>query len=356
MNILRKFLLAMRLHLNQVTWPALIMIVLFHALSTWGLLFSAQETAILEPITFLYYYIVTTSTVGFGDFSPQSPEGRLVVSLWQIPLGLAIFGAFLGKTGQAITHLLRRNMTGEKDYQHYEDHILIFGWHNVRTRRIIEHILGDSKREQRRILLCVTDDMTHPLIDQPSVSFAKLETFTDQKCLDRIAVTKAARIIIDGRDDDQTFTTALRVSTLVADECHISAHFQDETKVEMLKQHCRNVECTSSKTAEILVRSMQDPGSSLVHEQLLSTLHGHTQFSLVVPEEVPNEGLKFSSVFYHLKDRHNMTILAVAKNRFGEGIHLNPPGDHLIQHGMTLHYICKERIFSHEIDWLAITA
>lgn len=35
--------------------------------------------------------IITYSTVGFGDFSPQSHLGRLVASLWMI-LGVLSFG------------------------------------------------------------------------------------------------------------------------------------------------------------------------------------------------------------------------------------------------------------------------
>lgn len=41
-------------------------------------------------------------------------------------------------------------------------------------------------------------------------------------------------MIIDGKDDDQTFTTALKISRLVNEGCHISAYFVDESKSEML--------------------------------------------------------------------------------------------------------------------------
>ena len=53
-------------------------------------------------------------------------------------------------------------MTGEKDFSDYDDHIIIFGWHPKRTGKMINHILGDSKRQNRKILLCVVEEMEHP--------------------------------------------------------------------------------------------------------------------------------------------------------------------------------------------------
>lgn len=52
-----------------------------------------------------------------------------------------------------------------------------------------------------------------------------MTSFTDLDELERVAIRHADKVIIDGQDDDQTFTTALRISRLVKEDCHISAHF-----------------------------------------------------------------------------------------------------------------------------------
>ena len=48
--------------------------------------------------------------------------------------------------------------------------------------------------------------------------------------LERVAIRHADKVIIDGQDDDQTFTTALRISSLVKEDCHISEHFFEDRK------------------------------------------------------------------------------------------------------------------------------
>ena len=347
--IFRRLAFIVRTHIEQLSWQTVMLAIMAHMLLTWGLLYIADEKTLIPPAIFIYYYTVTTSTVGYGDFSPTTEMGRWVVTLIQIPFGLALFGVLLGKAGQTVTYLIRRDMTGNKNFAHSSNHIIIFGWHDTRTKKMIDYILADTKRAERRILLAVTQEMDHPFLTNEYVDFVHLSSFTDLDELKRVAIAYADKIIIDGEDDDQTFTTALRISRLVKDDCHISAHFLDETKVEMLLEHCHNVECSSTKSAEILVRSMQDPGSSRVQEELLSTLHGDTQFSLKVPAGL--NVMEFGTLFHHFKHSHDAILLGVAHNLSAQNMDLNPPLDYKISEGDILHYISVDRVLSDEVDW-----
>lgn len=352
--VVNRLIRLLKIHFSQVTWGTILALFTLHASLSWLMLLAAGERELIAWESFVYYYVVTTSTVGFGDLSPSSEAGKWIVALVQIPLGLAIFGALLGKLGQSVTKVLRQVMTGEKDFSHLDTHILIFGWHETRTAKIIEHILGDKRRVQRKILLCVFEEMEHPFIDNPMVEFAKLSSFTDNDELQRVNVAEADRVIVDCITDDMTFTCALKLSPMVADDCHISAYFTDETKVEMLNRYTHNVECNSSKTAELLVRSMQDPGSGRVHDELVSTLHGNTQFSTQVPSFTGE--LVFQQLFYHFKQHHDAILLAVAKDRIGSKMNLNPDKDQKIEVGDVLHYVARDRILAEDIDWTKIAA
>lgn len=351
MFTLKHLLFVIQRHITQVSWPALIVLLFAHALLTIVFLTLAKEGALAHPDNFLYYYIVTTSTVGFGDHSPQTLAGKLIVSIFQIPFGLALFGAFLGKIGQTITILLRRHMTGEKSFATMHNHIIIFGWNPQRTPKIIDHILGDLKREKRVILLCVKDQIEHPFSENSDVAFAKLNSFTNIDELKRVGITQADRVIVDGRDDNETFTTALRLSKMVNPDCHISTYFNDETKVEMLREHCENVECSVSRSVEMLVRSIQDPGSSRIQEELLSTLKGDTQFSVEVPANFAIDGIEFIKLFSTFKIQYDATVLGIANNRIGDGMLLNPAGNTLVKSGQIIHYIAKQRLLSDDIAW-----
>ncbi|MCO7199900.1 potassium channel family protein [Pseudoalteromonas sp. OANN1] len=350
--IFKRLVVLMRAHVDKASWQLLFMATLIHMSVTWGLLWLSNESALLPLSTFFYYYVVTTSTVGYGDFSATTDFGRLVVAIIQIPFGLALFGVLLGKAGQFVTYWVRRGMTGEKDFAHLQNHIVIFGWHDVRTKKMVDYILGDNKREDRKIVLAVTEAMEHPLLSYPEVAFARLTSFTDDEQLSRINIERADKIIIDGDDDNQTFTTALKLSRVVKPKAHISAHFLDDSKALLLREHCKNVECSASMSAEILVRAMQDPGSSRVQEELLSTLHGDTQFSLALPAEV--SCLTFGDIFGYFKQHHDATLLGVAHDINALNMDLNPPLDYNITGGDILHYIAPQRVLASEVDWSSL--
>ena len=347
--ILKRVLLTIRNHIDQLSWQVVVFVTLAHMALTWVLLSIAGEHALTSANTFFYYYVVTTSTVGYGDFSPTTEMGRLLVALVQIPFGLALFGMLLGKAGQSITHLIRRAMTGEKDVTHFANHIIIFGWHPVRTRKMVRYILADEKRVKREIVLAVTDDMEHPFFSEPDVSFVKLSSYTDEEQLKRVGIATADKIIVEGADDNQSFTTALKISKLVKDSAHICAYFDDESKAQMLGEHCANVECSSNRTAEVLVRSMEDPGASRVQQEIMSSLHGDTHFSMMIPNDVGQ--FTYNDIFTVFKHQYDATILGIAHNRSALDMDLNPPLDYAIQGGDIIHYIAPERVLASEVKW-----
>ena len=346
---LKRLLLTIRNHIDQLSWQAVVIAIAAHMLITWLLLAIAGEQNLLDFGTFFYYYVVTTSTVGYGDLSPSTELGRLLVALVQIPFGLALFGMLLGKAGQTITHIIRRAMTGEKDVTHFANHIIIFGWHPVRTRKMVRYILADEKRVRRDIVLAVIEDIEHPFFSEPNVSFVKLSSYTDEEQLNRVGITTADRIIVEGADDNQSFTTALKISKLVKESAHICAYFDDESKAQMLSEHCANVECSSNRTAEVLVRSMEDPGASRVQQEIMSSLHGDTHFSMTIPKEVAQ--FTFADIFEVFKRQHDATILGIAHNRSALDMDLNPPLDYTIQGGDIIHYIAPERVLASEVKW-----
>lgn len=337
----------------ELSWFNLMLTFVGYLGVVWVLLWLTNEHALIEPSVFLYYTMVVISTVGFGDFSPTTHGGRLVVALVQIPFGLLIFGAAIGKITQFVTTLVRKGMNGKKDFSNYQNHILIFGWREQRTKRIIDLILADKKRYNRNIILCVEKDITHPFPDIVEVEFAKLDSFSNVDELKRIAISEASSIIVDGENDDMTLSMALGAASMASKEAHISAYFYDETKADLLRAHCPNVESASSRQAEILVRSMQSPGASYVHEQLFSTLTASTLYSMTL-RDLPD--MTVGDVFQPLREKYGMTIMGVAENSMGKNFQLNPAMDYPLQNGQILHYLAKERVRSAEVDWVNLNS
>lgn len=338
---------------RSLTWPVLFGLILLQLVITYLLFVIAQESVLTHhPLQFFYYNMVVVSTVGFGDFSPTTDLGKAIVAFWQIPSGLIVFASFIGKTTQLFIDIARKNMNGSNDFSHLTDHILLFCWDEHSTKQVIQLILGDKKRQNRQILLCVTEEMKNPFPEVDEVSFAKLESFSDRNELDRVALQQAKRIIIGGKSDDETLSIALSIATFTDRSANITAHFFDETKAQLLKMHCPYIECSIDNSAQTMVRSMQDPGSSQVTERLLSTLNGATLYSFLVPEL--DADIPFGQLFNNFKQQYDMILLGFSQDKSGNNMSLNPTSEALVKSRYHLYYIANERVSVDDINWKSI--
>ena len=321
-----------------------------HFFLSWGLLVLFGGEEIANGDLFWYFYITTSTTVGYGDFSPVTGPGRLVTAMWIMPGGIALFTTIIAKVVQQISDRWRKKMRGLSSYENLENHIVILGWHGQKTRRMVEHIRGDSKEIDREILLCSAQSIENPMPEQ--VRFVSDSALNTPDLLRRAAVANAKYIIALGHDDNETLGAALGAAA-INNHAHLVAYFDQQSHANLLQAHCPHAECNVSLSIELMVRSAQDPGSSRVHRKLLSTLEGPTQFSLSVPEDVA--AMSYGSLFNELKSRHDATLFGVAKTTLGEDLVLNAPNDHNVEAGTILYLMATERIEATDIDWPSLS-
>lgn len=89
-------------HLFKLSNRSLLIFSGLYVSLSWWLLVLAGETALTDSFAnFIYYLMVTASTVGYGDHSPVTDLGKWVVVLFVIPGGLSLFAALLGRVAGA---------------------------------------------------------------------------------------------------------------------------------------------------------------------------------------------------------------------------------------------------------------
>ena len=347
MNPVLRMFLKINIQMLRLSWELLALLLALHFVFSWVMLAMFRETALIAPDIFYYFYIVTASTVGYGDLSPQTHAGQMIVSLFMIPGGVILFAAVVGKITTILVNAWRQNMKGQLDFSsQLEDHLVLMGWHGDSTSRMIELIFGDLKRVERDIVLVTTREMENP--DPERLYFVQTDTLSSEDAWKRAGLASASRIIITGDNDDNTLTTAL---SLVACEtrAHIVCHFEEREMAKLLRAHAPEVECHISNTTEMLVRSAQDPGSSRVQNQLINTLSGPTQFSLKVPGSFT--GCDFNSLIIAFKKNHDALALGLADSIHGDDLILNPPGHLQVCAGQLIYFMSQHRLLADEINW-----
>lgn len=103
---------------------------------------------ILEPMNFptfldgVWWVIVTTATIGYGDFVPKTVIGKLV-GILLILVGTGFVSTYFVTLAAAAITKENSYKQGEMTYRGVE-HLIIIGW-NERVRTIISHLPKDIK-------------------------------------------------------------------------------------------------------------------------------------------------------------------------------------------------------------------
>jgi len=330
-------------HFTDMRWHSIVLALVVYALSSWLFLFLAQEEGLLQGADFIYWLVVTGSTVGYGDLSPSTEAGKLLVALYIIPVGLSLFALILGRLITWISYQWRKGVKGLKALD-VNQHILVIGWNGQRTIQLLNLLLKEKQgsQTQQDIVLCVQADIENPMPGK--IKFVKVDSFNQDQAMDKACVADAKVIIIDNPADDMTMTTSLYCHQRNT-QSHMLAYFNDESLVKLLQQHCPNIECTPSVAVEMLAKSAFDPGSSTLHHDLISVGDdGQAQYSVELP--TLNQELTVGTLFSRLKQEYSATLIAIQSQ--GK-IELNPNSDIKIQKGDKLYYIAKQRL--QHINW-----
>lgn len=334
-------------HFKQMNWQAIVMMVLLYILLAWLLLSAVNEDA-LTGSDFFYWLLVTASTVGYGDLSPSTPEGKFIVAFFVIPFGLSLFALTAGKVAAFSAYQWRKGIMGLKDLN-LRDHILVIGWDEQRTPDMLRLLLLEAAQNKgRKICLCVTDLTENPMPGE--IEFIRTKAFNDDRDMDRACINEASTIIIDTAQDDFTLTAGLYAYGQNRD-AHIIAFFRDDSLARLLKEHCPTIECTPSVSTELMVKAAMDPGSSCLHRELLSAAEGMTQYSIQYPDGLPEMCVR--DLYVPLKENYGATLIAVDLDSDGRP-EVNPSLDQRVKAGCTIYYIADNRIKT--FDWAALAS
>lgn len=327
---------ALARHVRKVSWLALVLALLAHMLLTWGLLAIAGEDKLVPVNAFPYYYMTTATTIGYGDLSPQTTPGRMVVAFLLMPGAVAFFAAVLTKTAAGLSTYWRRHREGRMSYVAMEGHTVLVGWRGAESERIVDLLLSDTATDDEGLVVVAEELGENHRPEQ--MRFVAIRTYADVPAFARAAVSRARRIIVNPPTDDQTLAAVLAVMAH-RPRAHVVAHFECESALQLVRSHYPQVECTRPMSAEVIARAAQDPGSSALTRDLLAADEGQAQFSLSMPDGLH---AAVGTIAACLKARGGM--LMGYRDAANGTVRLNPDDATVLGGGMQIYYLAERRI------------
>jgi voltage-gated potassium channel len=197
------------------------------------------------------------------------------------------------------------------------------------------------------IILCTEKDIQNPMPDH--VHFIKSDMLASNDIMERAAVVDAQKILVMAKDDEQALAVSISAYTVARTGEALQqmvTYCNSEHMAQLIRNACPTCEAFSSRSVDMMVRACQDPGSTQVHEQMLSAATGPTQYRVQLPAGYEST---FGTIYQTFKERWNATPLGIARSATG-GLEMNPTSDTMVTGEQYIFYIADSRITPQQLE------
>lgn len=295
-------------------------LVLFWFSSAGFLYFELPQKPDLNWADAMWWTLVTMTTVGYGDYFPESFGGRYIIAIPTMVFGIGFLGFIISEIATKLIDTRSKRLQGMLKINE-EDHILIFNYTNLQgILKIIDEISMDESTMDKKIILVdeSLQELPRELIDR-DVLFVKGDP-TDEEVLQRANLTGASHCIILAKDANNPRSDDLNLSiTLMIEKINANIYSIVEIinpkKVRQLEfAGADSVICVSQFTSNLIIQELQDPGIQKVLETITS--NQIEQNIYIVP--LKKTGKHSYGVLLQKKLTENYSILGIYRN--GESI------------------------------------
>ncbi len=175
--------------------------------------------------TSFYWTFTTVTTVGYGDYSPATHEGRVVYYVVAL-LGISVLGIVIGELGSRLVELSLMKMRGMKKSK-MKNHIIIVGW-NATTEVAHSELVnrGDN---------CVVIDGTKDFMEMKAQGVdLVVGNALNTEVLKKAGIESAKALIVPISSDEDTVMISLKARRLNK-KVRIIASVKDEQNMDIVQ-------------------------------------------------------------------------------------------------------------------------
>jgi voltage-gated potassium channel len=320
-----------------------------------GLSFYLSERVINEDIRTLpdamWWSIVTITTVGYGDLTPETGVGKVVAAVLMVS-GMVTLALFAGIVGSSLMNTVLSMREETFRMSNTIDHVVICGY-QPGARMLLDTLNEELDLDHHTVVVFAPYE--RPPDVPPEFRWIQGDP-TKESELEKVRIAQASAVILVGargelpqQADANTILTAFTLRRYMRGHAtgpprkaplYVVAEILDAENVE----HARTAGAdevieTTRMGFSLLAHAVEVHGTATILGEL-ADVTGNSLFVGRVPDDI-EEPMSFGSVSRQLKQRHGMLVLGLRKPDADRDL-LNPEDDMAIERGDGVIYLARK--------------
>lgn len=255
-----------------------------------------------------WWAIVTMTTVGYGDYYPETPEGRFLAIVVMFA-GISLT-ALLTATVSSIFVAKRIREDKGLESLNVSEHILLCGW-NQMVDSLIDSL--ESMNGSSRLYIVLINNENEDTIDAVRNKYNHVRfrfvkgDFTRETILEKANLAKAKTAIIipsdslesGGHPDEKTIFATLTIKTMAPSVKVIAYITERENLTHIRRANADEVILSDDFGAYMVASHVIDPGVPQTMESLMDAHRPGTLKRVSIPEEYV--GQSYNKLFDHFR-------------------------------------------------------
>ena len=286
-----------------------------------------ESGSITEKESPFWWAIVTMTTVGYGDFSPSTPEGRLF-AVFIMFAGIALVSLLTASISSIyVAKRIREDKGLEK--VNLSDHIVLCGW-NENAESIIDSLRNLSEKNSLHLIL--VNEIHEDIVNHLRNKYKDIDLyfvagdFTSEEILKRASIEEAHTVIIIpniddekiGSPDEKTIFATLTIKSMSSSVRVVAYLMHRENLTHIRRANVDEVVLSDDFGAYMLASHVMDPGIPQTTKGLLNASSDERLRRVDIPSQFV--GRSFDDLFEYFRSTNGWILVGMYSEEENLGI------------------------------------
>lgn len=286
-----------------------------------------EAGSITEKETPFWWAIVTMTTVGYGDFSPSTPEGRLF-AVFIMFAGIALVSLLTASISSIyVAKRIREDKGLEKI--NISDHIVLCGW-NQNAESIIDSLRNLSEKDSLHLVL--VNDIHEDIVNHLRNKYNDIDLhfvagdFTSEEILKRASIENANTVVVIpniddekiGSPDEKTIFATLTIKSISSTVRVVAYLIRRENLTHIRRANVDEVVLSDDFGAYMLASHVMDPGIPQTTKGLLNASSDERLKRVDIPSQFI--GRPFDDLFNYFRSTNGSILVGLFSEEENLGI------------------------------------